>query len=108
MRELHPFPEGLLAKVDAQGHDAEVVLHEYTHGLSNRRVGGGAGLSALQSGGLGEGWSDFYALSLLSESSDDPNACYASGGYASMGVTLSAPRYSSMNPGSLATTYWVS
>jgi uncharacterized repeat protein (TIGR01451 family) len=62
--------------------DADVLLHEYTHGLSNRRVGGGAGLSSLQSRGMGEGWSDFYALSLLSESADDPNATYAAGGYA--------------------------
>ena len=63
-------------------YDAEIVLHEYTHGLSNRRVGGGVGISALQSEGMGEGWSDFYALSLLSEPTDDVNATYAMGGYA--------------------------
>lgn len=63
--------------------DAEVVLHEYTHGLSNRRVGGGVGISALQSRGLGEGWSDFYAMALLSESYDDQSGCYANGGYVS-------------------------
>jgi len=62
--------------------DAEVVLHEYTHGLSNRRVGGGVGISALQSAGMGEGWSDFYAMALLSEPGDDVNGVYASGGYA--------------------------
>jgi hypothetical protein len=62
--------------------DAEIVLHEYTHGLSNRRVGGGVGISALQSVGMGEGWSDFYALALLSEPGDDVNAAYAMGGYA--------------------------
>jgi uncharacterized repeat protein (TIGR01451 family) len=63
--------------------DAEVVLHEYTHGLSNRRVGGGVGIGELQSSGMGEGWSDFYALSLLSEPGDDVNGVYAAGGYAS-------------------------
>src|SRR5204862_6068246 len=63
--------------------DAEIVLHEYTHGLSNRRVGGGVGISALQSAGMGEGWSDFYAISLLSEPGDDVNAVYAAGAYAS-------------------------
>ena len=63
--------------------DAEVVLHEYTHGLSNRRVGGGAGISALQAEGMGEGWSDFYALSLLSEPGDNVNGCYACGAYVS-------------------------
>jgi len=62
--------------------DAELVLHEYTHGLSSRLVGGGVGLSALQPRCMAEGWSDFYPLSLLSEPADDPNATYAMGGYA--------------------------
>ncbi|MBX7209074.1 MAG: M36 family metallopeptidase [Verrucomicrobiaceae bacterium] len=62
--------------------DQEIVIHEYTHGLSNRLVGGGVGMSANQSEGMGEGWSDFYALCLLSEAGDDPNGCYAAGGYA--------------------------
>ena len=63
--------------------DAEIVLHEYTHGLSNRRVGGGVGISALQTEGMGEGWSDFYALSLLSQPGDDVNGVYAAAAYAS-------------------------
>ena len=62
--------------------DAEIVIHEYVHGLSNRRVGGGVGISALQTAGMGEGWSDFYALALLSEAGDDVNAAHAMGGYA--------------------------
>ena len=61
--------------------DTEVILHEYTHGLSNRRVGGGVGITALQSKGLGEGWSDFYSLALLSQPADDVNACYPEGPY---------------------------
>ena len=60
---------------------AEVIMHEYTHGLSNGLIGGGVLISALQSRGLGEGWSDFYALSLLSEASDDVNGNYPWGGY---------------------------
>ena len=35
--------------------DGEIILHEYTHGLSNRRVGGGVGISLLQTEGMGEG-----------------------------------------------------
>ena len=62
--------------------DAEIVFHEHTHGLSNRLVGGGAGISALQPSGMGEGWSDFYAMTLLSESGDNVNGNYATGGYA--------------------------
>ncbi|HWH92631.1 MAG TPA: M36 family metallopeptidase, partial [Baekduia sp.] len=48
--------------------DATVVYHEYTHGLTNRLVGGdGAanGLLARQSQAMGEGWSDWYALDFL-------------------------------------------
>ncbi len=65
--------------------DAEVVLHEYVHGLSNRLVGGGVGISALQTRGMGEGWSDFYALTLLRTAGEDVNANYAAGAYATRG-----------------------
>jgi uncharacterized repeat protein (TIGR01451 family) len=65
------------------GLDAEVSMHEMTHGTSNRLVGNGAGLNWDPAGGMGEGWSDFVALSLLyNTNADDPNARYASGGYA--------------------------
>jgi hypothetical protein len=50
------------------GSDASVVYHEFTHGLSNRLVidaeGEGA-LNAIQSGSMGEAWSDFYAMDFL-------------------------------------------
>ncbi len=63
--------------------DAEVVLHEHTHGLSWRLVGGGQALGDTQSDGLGEGWSDFYAMALLSEAADDVNGTYPAGAYSS-------------------------
>ena len=70
--------------IDRDGDlDAEVVLHELTHGTSNRLVGNAAGLNWDPAAGMGEGWSDFYALSLLNNTNaDDPDAEYASGGYA--------------------------
>ncbi|MFA6959030.1 MAG: M36 family metallopeptidase [Thermoanaerobaculia bacterium] len=65
------------------GLDAEIVIHELTHGTSNRLVGNGAGLNWDIAGGMGEGWSDFYALSLLNNTNaDDPDARYSSGAYA--------------------------
>ncbi len=67
--------------------DAEVMCHEYTHGLSNRRVGGGIGIFELQTAGMGEGWSDFYGLSLLSEPADPLNGVYAMGGYVTFDIT---------------------
>jgi subtilisin-like proprotein convertase family protein len=63
--------------------DATVVLHELTHGLSNRLIGDGNGLIWDEGGGLGEGWSDFYALSLLfGTNAYPPDAEYAAGAYA--------------------------
>ncbi len=62
--------------------DAEIMLHEYGHGVSNRLLGGGEGIYELQPAGMGEGWSDFYGLSLLSQPADNPRATYATGGYA--------------------------
>jgi subtilisin-like proprotein convertase family protein len=45
--------------------DASVVYHEYTHGLSNRLIGNANGLNSKQSGAMGEGWSDWYAMDYL-------------------------------------------
>ncbi len=61
--------------------DTEVVLHELTHGLSNRLLGGGVGIFRSQTRGMGEGWSDFYSLCLLSAPSDNVISNYATGGY---------------------------
>ncbi|KAF5022703.1 hypothetical protein F66182_5251 [Fusarium sp. NRRL 66182] len=47
--------------------DAGVVIHEYTHGLSNRLTGGPLNsgcLSGSESGGMGEGWSDIMAVAI--------------------------------------------
>jgi hypothetical protein len=62
--------------------DSSIVMHEYTHGLSSRLVGGGAGIDALQSAGMGEGWSDFYALALMVDPTSDPVGTYPLGAYA--------------------------
>ncbi|CAN5645254.1 hypothetical protein BH20ACI4_BH20ACI4_08000 [soil metagenome] len=62
--------------------DADIIIHEVTHGLSNRLHGNASGLSSNMSRGMGEGWSDYYAHSLLSEPSDPINGIYTTGGYA--------------------------
>ena len=62
--------------------DADVVVHEHTHGLSNRLHGNGSGLTNDMSRGMGEGWSDFYALSMLSQPGDPVNGAYAVTAYA--------------------------
>lgn len=59
--------------------DSDVVFHEFVHGVSNRLVGGrldARGLQAPQSRGMGEGWSDYFALSIQNclALMKDPNA----------------------------------
>ncbi|KAF2497908.1 extracellular elastinolytic metallo proteinase [Lophium mytilinum] len=47
---------------------ADVVIHEYTHGVSNRLTGGPANVGCLntaQAGGMGEGWGDFMGAAIL-------------------------------------------
>jgi Zn-dependent metalloprotease len=47
-------------------YDGMVVVHEYGHGVSNRLVGSRNSVSCLngiQSGAMGEGWSDYFAIS---------------------------------------------
>ena len=63
------------------GMDADVVVHEHTHGLSNRLHGNGSGLVNDMSRGMGEGWSDFYGLSMLSQPSDPVGGIYTTGAY---------------------------
>ena len=48
--------------------DASVLYHEYTHGLSNRLVvdaTGNSTLNDIESGAMGEAWSDYYAMDYL-------------------------------------------
>lgn len=61
--------------------DTEVIYHELAHGVSSRLIGDGFGLSGTQSRGLAEGWSDFIAMSLLSQEGDNTCGCYPFGGY---------------------------
>ena len=43
--------------------DNTIPTHEYTHGISNRLIGGPQNVNCLQNNEqMGEGWSDWYAL----------------------------------------------
>jgi autotransporter-associated beta strand protein len=64
--------------------DAGVIIHEYGHGVSNRLTGGPANTNALnarQSGGMGEGWSDWWAMTFTQKVTDTKNAAYPVGTY---------------------------
>ncbi|HYO32582.1 MAG TPA: M36 family metallopeptidase [Nocardioidaceae bacterium] len=48
--------------------DGSVVIHEFTHGMTNRLVGGPSDVHALddrQCRGMGEGWGDYFACTTL-------------------------------------------
>ncbi|KFY36533.1 hypothetical protein V494_05022 [Pseudogymnoascus sp. VKM F-4513 (FW-928)] len=62
--------------------DAGVIIHEYTHGVSNRLTGGpsNAGcLNVLEAGGMGEGWGDFMAVSIALLKADTREKDYPMG-----------------------------
>jgi extracellular elastinolytic metalloproteinase len=62
------FPTGDPFIAGNSGDEADVVYHEYTHGLSNRLVVDANGVSTLgniQAGAMGEAWSDWYAMDFL-------------------------------------------
>ena len=58
------------------GDEADVVYHEYTHGLSNRLVVDANGVPTLNSpqpGAMGEAWSDWYAMDFLNNLGFQPD-----------------------------------
>jgi hypothetical protein len=74
--------------------DAEIFIHEMTHGLSNRLIGNAVGLNNQRGGGMGEGWGDFYGRMILSSASEDVNAIYAMGAYSTLNFqTVSTNNY---------------
>ncbi|UNI19444.1 hypothetical protein JDV02_005627 [Purpureocillium takamizusanense] len=83
-------PDGEMARMGIQmwtnsmpardgSFDTDIVLHEYTHGLSSRLTGGpsNAGcLDGLESSGLNEGWSDFMAIAVRIKATDNRHKDY--------------------------------
>lgn len=64
--------------------DAGIVIHEYAHGVSTRLTGGPSNSGSLgtwQSAGMGEGWSDWYALMLTQRAGDTANLARGAGTY---------------------------
>lgn len=82
--QMYLFPGGDPDR--SSGLDLEVFIHELTHGTSLRLHANGSGLNGVMSGGMGEGWSDFYARALTSGPEEDVNGVYAIGAYTTLGV----------------------
>ncbi|RKP36044.1 Fungalysin metallopeptidase-domain-containing protein [Dimargaris cristalligena] len=66
--------------------DSDLIIHEYSHGVTTRLTGGADNSNCLAVGeakGLGEGWSDFFALLFKLKASDTRFTNYPIGAYAS-------------------------
>ncbi|KAJ7461624.1 Fungalysin metallopeptidase-domain-containing protein [Mycena latifolia] len=72
----------------------DIVVHETTHGITNRMTGGGTGrcLQIVESGGLGEGWSD--AMADWTEQVSAPISDFTLGSYVNGGVGIRSKPYS--------------
>jgi len=77
--------------------ESDIISHEYTHGISNRLTGGPANsdcLDANESGGMGEGWSDFFAITLQMKAADTRTKNVAVGAWVNEGKTIRRYNYS--------------
>ncbi|HEV8486886.1 MAG TPA: M36 family metallopeptidase [Blastocatellia bacterium] len=80
--------DGKPAELDCS-YDAGVIIHEYTHGVSTRLTGTDTsiGLRSAQGGGMGEGWSDFFAVSFLDDGASSLDAPHTAGSYVTVQPT---------------------
>jgi extracellular elastinolytic metalloproteinase len=79
--------------------DNGIIVHEYTHGISNRLVGGPSTVSCLSNSQAGgEGWSDWYALWFTARPTDMGTTGRGIGTYAlgqpTTGAGIRTQRYS--------------
>jgi extracellular elastinolytic metalloproteinase len=70
-------------------HEALITFHEMGHYVTNRLIGNANGLTNVQGEAMGEGWGDFFALCMTSQSTDD----FAKGTFAVGGWTDLAPGF---------------
>ena len=62
--------------------EALITFHEMGHYITNRLVGNASGLINVQGRSMGEGWGDFFAICMTSQSTDDfAEGVFAVGGW---------------------------
>jgi hypothetical protein len=70
-------------------HEALITFHEMGHYITNRLVGNANGLTNPQGRAMGEGWGDFFAICMTSQSTDN----FAKGVFAVGGWTDVTPSF---------------
>jgi len=77
-----------------------IVIHEYGHGISNRLTGGPENSNCLgfgQSGGMGEGWSDWFSLVFRQREEYTNKTVFPMGDYVAPGGIRPYPYSTDMN-----------
>ncbi|WP_247828942.1 M36 family metallopeptidase [Arthrobacter antioxidans] len=65
---LGPQPD---RRTRTSNHEALITFHEMGHYITNRLVGNANGLTNQQGRAMGEGWGDFFAICMTSQSADN-------------------------------------
>ncbi|CAO3599911.1 unnamed protein product [Absidia cylindrospora] len=87
--ETHPMRDG--------DFESGIVIHEYTHGVSNRLTGGPKNSNCLgwgEAGGMGEGWGDFVATILRMKPEYKHDIDFGMGDWANGGESIRRYKYS--------------
>lgn len=75
-------PETVPLPSRTSNHEALITFHEMGHYISERLVGNGNGLGNTQGAAMSEGWGDFFAICMTSQSTDDfAKGVFAVGGW---------------------------
>ncbi|WIG16384.1 M36 family metallopeptidase [Kocuria rosea] len=69
--------------------DALITYHELGHYITNRLVGNATGLANQQGRAMGEGWGDFFAITMTSQATDD----FGTGAFPAGGWTDLTPAF---------------
>lgn len=78
-------------------HEALITFHEMGHYITNRLIGNANGLTNPQGRALGEGWGDFFAISMTAQSTDNfATGVFAAGGWTDLTPTFRENYYFSI------------
>ena len=77
--------------------DALITYHELGHYITNRLVGNATGLANQQGRAMGEGWGDFFAITMTSQATDDfGTGAFPAGGWTDLTPTFTDNYYFSI------------
>lgn len=95
MFEFVNVPAGTPSRTS--NHEALITFHEMGHYITNRLVNDSTGLTNVQGNAMGEGWGDFFAISMTSQSTDNfASGVFSAGGWTDLTGTFNDNYYFSI------------